>query len=307
MILTPLPKQNTSYSNTIHTVTPGFAITSATVSAGALPTGLSLSFTAFVIQITGTPTVLGSSSFTISYTESVGGFPINYSQNYTTQVILAPIQSPNPIAWSNLGAFTGQPANISMNSNRIRLLANGVIDSSQVKLSSCYNKPTPGSVSRSIFGFQTFTVPPYQALVVKVAGAGGGGGYGEETQLQNGVCVSIDGTATGSNGGNSSSLGLVSYGGTGGGAGTGYAQSGGNNQNGLLGGGSPGGAGIAGPGCASNPAQSGGFGGYSDALKLIASNTLEYGDNFLMTVGPGGAGGKTAGRGTDGYVTVTWA
>lgn len=310
MILTPLPEKNVSYSNDIATATVGLTISGATVSAGTLPTGLSLSNTALKVTLSGTPTVLGSFSFTVTYTQSFFGTPINtVSTAYTTQVILSPIASGNKISCGDIGAFTGQTINISMGGNRFRQLADDL--SGPVKLSNCYAKPTPGSVSRSIAGNTTFTVPPYQALVVEVSGAGGGGSEGFSIGLAAGgaTCQNSNSGINGLNGTQSSAFGLIAYGGGGAGANT-VGTNGGNNQNANLGGGSAGGAPKSGtnacglPGSSPGSGAQGGTGGYCDTIIPISSGTVDWGTVATLTAG---AGGSQVNPGTAGVVSVYWS
>lgn len=58
-----------------------------TITAGALPTGLSI--TAGTGAITGTPTVLGEFTFTVTATDSTGGTPLTATRSFTIEVVEA--------------------------------------------------------------------------------------------------------------------------------------------------------------------------------------------------------------------------
>lgn len=322
-ILSPIPRKNNSYNATIFnasSIGANWTVGNVSLSNGTLPPGLSLSSTNTVISLTGTPTTMGSYSFTITYT--VFYFNINFgnrSTQFTTQVVDVPTPVSGPIKFSDVGRVTGVTGAISANALRFRYLANGT-SSGAVRMSTTYNKPTRGSINLNTAQSIQWTVPAYQALVIAVAAGGGGGGGGGSAGLVVGGCVPpVVAGSSGSTGGTSSALNIVAFGG-GGGGGSGYpangfaGSNGGNNQNGLTGGGSLGGAGNTGGGltaCVST-GGTGGTGGYAESTKLITTSGIEYGAITTLTVGAGGtagtnSAGSPASNGSPGSVYIEWA
>lgn len=322
-ILSPIPRRNSSYNGTIFNASSfgaNWTVGNASVSNGTLPPGLSLSSTTTVISLTGTPTTLGSYSFTITYTIFYFGSNFgNRSSQFTTQVVDAPTPVSGPIKFSDVGRVTGVTGAISANALRFRYLANGT-STGAVRMSTAYNKPARGTINLTTAQSIQWTVPAYQALIIVVAGAGGGGGGGGSAGLVTGGCVPpvVSGTS-GSAGGASSALNIVAFGG-GGGGGSGFpgngsaGAAGGNNQNGSLGGGSLGGSGNTGAGftaCLST-GGTGGPGGYAESTKLITTSGIEYGTITTLTVGAGGIAGRNSGgasavNGSPGSVYIEWA
>jgi hypothetical protein len=78
-----------AYTATIET-TGGVTPYSYAVTNGSLPSGLSLSTTSPRAFITGTPDAAGSSTFTITVTDSTGGTPLTDPQAYTVTIAAAP-------------------------------------------------------------------------------------------------------------------------------------------------------------------------------------------------------------------------
>jgi DNA-binding beta-propeller fold protein YncE len=94
----PNPSDSTSYSQTI-TASGGTASYTYAISAGALPTGLTLNASTGVVA--GTPTAIGTFSFTVTATDSsTGTGPYSGSQAYSVTIS----QSSQTITFSNPGA-----------------------------------------------------------------------------------------------------------------------------------------------------------------------------------------------------------
>ena len=85
----PAGTQGVAYSQRL-TATGGIAPYAYSVSAGALPTGLTINQATGVIS--GTPTGSGAATFTVTVTDSTGGTPSTATINYTLQIV----ERPNP-------------------------------------------------------------------------------------------------------------------------------------------------------------------------------------------------------------------
>lgn len=85
----PAGTQGVAYSQRL-TATGGIAPYAYSVSAGALPPGLTINQATGVIS--GTPTGSGAATFTVTVTDSTGGTPSTATINYTLQIV----ERPNP-------------------------------------------------------------------------------------------------------------------------------------------------------------------------------------------------------------------
>lgn len=313
-LLTPFPKIDAVYSVTLVNVTDFYGANATIISytiSGTIPPGLAMSITnSNTLTLSGTATTFGAYFFGYTLTVARPGLSNRtMSDNYETHVIYQPLPASGPIKWSDIGARCGIVGAVSASDSKFKELANNAV-TTPVSISTTRSKPVAGTITQGA-GSTPWTIPVYQTMIVRVAGAGGGGGSGANGYFNTftGFCQYNDFGYNGTNGSQSSAFDIIAYGGLGGTNGGAAGNPGTNNKDSNTGGGSAGGAGITrGSGGCGSTGGKGGDGGFYEITYTNGVNGPAWLSTTTLTGGTAGYNTDTnSGYGTDGVVTIEWA